>query len=479
MVTAVSDNLDISSGILIDTAHIRELAVRLDQATETVLGARRMLSRLAGEAWAPVWAAPVEDPTLVAIVREASALLAATADRLAGIVGELTRAITAYEVLEWSLATGDELRASALGRALGTVIPPLVLGAIPLALSSATAVLATAPVSVPLLLFGALRVQREGGAQELLRRSGLLADARTVAVLRPLVSGVDDALMARSGLSGGLSTALGDAGLRVSSTESLARGAAAIGGTPSTAVTVRTGERTVVQPPSGIADLAERIPNERDEQIVIERYPRSQGDRWIVFIDGTRSPSIGGDEEPWDMASNLAGVAGAPSAAETSVIEAMRLAGIGAEDPVLMVGYSQGGLVAARLAHAQSDRVAGLVTLGSPIGSLPVPRDIPVLMLEHVEDPVPALGGVIGAGAASSLATVTVRRALYSDGAPRGESLVPAHQLARYRETAALVDAGADERLAPMRDLLATFEGGGSAQGYRADRISDDGTAKR
>jgi pimeloyl-ACP methyl ester carboxylesterase len=257
----------------------------------------------------------------------------------------------------------------------------------------------------------------------------------------------------------------------VLSTEKAAATLSRATGDASTATDLRSGHLASVSPPTGIGELVGRIPT-GDEQIRIERYPGTDGDRWIVLIDGTRSGSLGTEGEPWDMASNLQGIAGVPSASTEAVLEAMRRAGIDAQDPVLLVGYSQGGLIAARVAE-QRGTAAGLVTVGSPIAGLPLPRDIPVLAIEHTEDPVPALGGVAGAGTAASLSTVTVRRTLYADAPPSDDRLVPAHQFARYRETAELVDASEDSRLAPIRAVLAEFAADGTAQGYRAERAQE------
>ena len=64
-------------------------------------------------------------------------------------------------------------------------------------------------------------------------------------------------------------------------------------------------------------------------------------------------------------------------------------------DPVVLVGHSQGGILAAALASdavfTARHRVTHVVTSGSPIGWFPVPATTRVLSVERGDDPVPRL----------------------------------------------------------------------------------------
>jgi pimeloyl-ACP methyl ester carboxylesterase len=98
-----------------------------------------------------------------------------------------------------------------------------------------------------------------------------------------------------------------------------------------------------------------------------------------------------------DLATNLTTMAGSRSARLDGVREAMRLAGVRAGEPVMLVGHSQGGLVALRAAEQLtrdgSFAVTHVVTAGSPIGRMPVPSSVSVLALENRYDVVPQLDG--------------------------------------------------------------------------------------
>ena len=206
----------------------------------------------------------------------------------------------------------------------------------------------------------------------------------------------------------------------------------------------------VVEPPAGIGDLADRVPRgDTEAQIRIERYGTADDPRWIVYVGGTVEFGLTAGEQPADMTSNIHGIAddsgvdalrlaGAPSAAgERAVRLAMSEAGVQPGDPLLAVGYSGGGVIAAKLAADPELNVVGAVNLGGPVASAPTREGVGLLSIEHDEDLVPATGG---AGHPSP-DRVTVSRSVLEPGREY-EAVVPAHELARYR-----ADGGARRRL--------------------------------
>lgn len=234
----------------------------------------------------------------------------------------------------------------------------------------------------------------------------------------------------------------------------------------------------VVPPPGGIGELADRVPTGDDgSQIRIERYGPPDDPRWIVYIGGTVDFGLVAAAQPADMTSNLHGIAddsaldalrlaGAESGAgERAVREAMREAGVEAGDPLLAVGHSGGGLIAAGLAGDPELNALGAVSLGGPVASAPTREGVGVLSIEHEEDLVPATGG---AGHPSP-DRVTVSRSVLDPGREY-EAVFPAHELARYRETAAMVDRSEEARLASFRSLVAEVTGGGD--GLRSDWVA-------
>jgi len=220
--------------------------------------------------------------------------------------------------------------------------------------------------------------------------------------------------------------------------------------------------------PTGLGDLADRVPSGADPQIRIERYGAPDDPRWVVYISGTVESSLVAGAEPFDMSSNLFGIAddswidelrtaGAESGAgERAVRQAMEAAGVSPGDPVMPVGHSGGGIIAAKLAADPELNVVGALNLGGPVASAPTSTGVPVLSIEHDEDIVPAVGG----SGHPSAERLTVSRSVLEKGRDYDTAL-PAHELMRYRETAALVDESEEQRLTAFRELVG-FTGGGS-----------------
>ncbi|GAA4363297.1 hypothetical protein [Nocardioides caricicola] len=121
---------------------------------------------------------------------------------------------------------------------------------------------------------------------------------------------------------------------------------------------------------------------------------------YVVSIPGTESWSPSAGATGRDLTANLHLVAGNPTAAAQSVELAMQRADIPPGAPVMLVGHSQGGIIAATLA---SDRafverygVTNVLTYGAPIDHVAVDPSVRVLQVQHGLDIVPRLdlGGI-------------------------------------------------------------------------------------
>ena len=202
---------------------------------------------------------------------------------------------------------------------------------------------------------------------------------------------------------------------------------------------------------------------------------------WVVEVPGTQDwtplPAAGGT--PMDLTTNLRAVAGQPTATADAVVQAMRRAGVGAGEPVLIAGHSQGGLTAAALAADPAVRaefaVTHVVTAGSPIDGFEVPATVRVLSLEHTGDLVPALDGEAARG---SRHRVVVARDVTDDprfAADVARDPLTAHEWSSYLRTAQLVDASTDPALRGFRDSASAFlDAPGAAVevfDYRAERV--------
>lgn len=222
------------------------------------------------------------------------------------------------------------------------------------------------------------------------------------------------------------------------------------------------------EPAGNYRDLISRIPraDEGAAQIRIEKYASG----YVVYLGGTIDSGVQPTNEPWDMTSNISAIAQLDSGSYTAAVQAMREAGISAEDNVILVGHSQGGLVAAQLAASGDYRVSDVVTVGAPLHQVELPQDINLVAVEHAEDVIPSLSGVATPAAVATHVTVT--RSLYSTSStPRGE-LLPAHNLSRYVETGAVMDRSGDSKLASEQKRLAErMQGEATVTMWRADRV--------
>ena len=101
------------------------------------------------------------------------------------------------------------------------------------------------------------------------------------------------------------------------------------------------------------------------------------------------------DGDVRDMGTNLDLVAGEQDDYQQGILEAMHQAGIDPDDPVLIVGHSQGGMEAAAILASDSGfNVTDVVTAGSPTAQVGhYPAGSHVLSIEQHGDLVPSLDG--------------------------------------------------------------------------------------
>jgi len=225
----------------------------------------------------------------------------------------------------------------------------------------------------------------------------------------------------------------------------------------------RTSVSSTATPPGSLAERMARIPDPAttggDSRIRIDRYSTpGQPDSFDVYVAGTADFGLKAGGEPFDMTSNIVGEAQESPASYRAVLDAMQQAGVTPTSPVMLTGYSQGGLVASLVAASGDYDVKGLVTFGSPSGQVPIPADIPTLTVRHAEDIVPATGGYD-----VNPQAVVVERSLFDDQSiPPGEA-APAHGRAYYAQTAALVDQAQSTEVRAKLDALDDFGSGAEA----------------
>ena len=163
------------------------------------------------------------------------------------------------------------------------------------------------------------------------------------------------------------------------------------------------------------------------------------------------------DGDVRDMGTNLDLVAGVPDDYQQGILEAMAQAGIGPDDPVLVVGHSQGGMEAvAILAGDSGYHVTDVVTAGSPTAQVGhYPTGSHVLSLEQHGDLVPLLDGERNPPSVEQTTVVV-------DAHP-GSGIEAHHAYDVYVEAGAAVDASTHPSVVSSLESLQAhgFLGGG------------------
>lgn len=114
---------------------------------------------------------------------------------------------------------------------------------------------------------------------------------------------------------------------------------------------------------------------------------------WIVTLPSTEDwviPSDAGAVNDLDADLLLLALPELQSQYEKAVLDAMAQAGIGDGEPVLVTGWSLGGIMAGHLAEkgAGGYDYAGVVVAGAPIDHMNISADIPLVQVKHMTDPV-------------------------------------------------------------------------------------------
>ncbi|WP_413451790.1 hypothetical protein AA0Y32_14270 [Georgenia phoenicis] len=195
----------------------------------------------------------------------------------------------------------------------------------------------------------------------------------------------------------------------------------------------------------------------------VRRVDHADGTRsWTLLLPSTQAMVPGG-RNPVDNLTNVETYAGLVSDVEIGAAEALRLAGVQPGEEVAVVGFSQGGLTAVRLAGDPLVRrrynITTVVTAGSPVGHLPTPAGTEMLHLEHMEDPFVGLDGTSNP-AEEARTTVSRSLATGTTGESRLEiAPTESHSIAEYTRTARLAVEAEERSVLHLAERLADVTG--------------------
>ncbi|MBN9630955.1 MAG: hypothetical protein J0I18_10135 [Actinobacteria bacterium] len=205
-----------------------------------------------------------------------------------------------------------------------------------------------------------------------------------------------------------------------------------------------------------IDDLCDPDLDDRIDTAVIRLVEREhEGVRhWIVQFPSTKSWHPRPGVAPNDLTADLVIGAEHEATITRAALAAMREAGIAPGEPVVLAGFSLGGMVAAQVAaraRAEGFTVTHLVVAGSPLGRLPIPAGVRTLAIEHVLDLVPRIDGrenPVRLALDGSEVIVTVKA---------GPALSPGFRLGALHQAIAYADTAAAIENEPPADAVAVL----------------------
>lgn len=204
-------------------------------------------------------------------------------------------------------------------------------------------------------------------------------------------------------------------------------------------------------PPTTVRDLLEHL----HEVAALSGSPDSPGNgtvevqtitgpdgtvRHVLYLPGTDdfNPPWDQDGDVRDLETDLDAMGGLADPYQQGILDALRRAGVGKDEPLLIVGHSLGGMEAAALAaHHHGYHVTDAVTAGSPtaqVAGFPVGTN--VLSLEQEGDIVPELDGAPNPD--------SVQQTTVTFDAHPGDGIVAHHSYGAYEQGAGLVDSSTD-----------------------------------
>lgn len=469
----MTDWLDISGGTA--SVSTEDLAVAADQ-----------LKRLSSELRATAAAlARLDAPSTPGIyntgqaqvdIEQAIRMLEAAAHRASTLDGVLTYAAQGYIITERMLSAGLRELQSLTAQWLGAQLPVLLAGAGLIgssALGLGIGLLLTGGMDNMLgALFG--KKSNVAGSSFMRTFSDVMTREGSAQFVRTISQNLGPFLMGAMRLPVGLPQALREKPYEWGA-KFLVAGGRSAGLFDATPIRLaETREQPVTAAPQTYADRLSRMPRDGDgAQVVIEKYSvPGEADRFSVYVGGTVTFNPGSTDEPWDMASNMVNATGGESASAAAVREAMAAAGVDKDSPVQFTGFSQGGGSVARIVASEEYNTQGMLSFGGPTGQVPLPHGIPTVLVEHADDPVPALGGE-----QDNSDAVLVRRDVF-DGTNIDKTLpVPSHQYEYYLKTAHLMDESGSPQLDATRRELDSFTAGAkleSSTAYRFERVLEE-----
>lgn len=427
-------SLEVTQGsvVQVDPEELRWMAVRVQSAVDS-------MRRASGHAeQARAWQAmlPLEAQVLWTMVARPSDRILWFVEEGTGLVHALRRAADAYEIIE--------LRTLLAMHGDGAAAPDGGSAADQLA-SLAEANPGAAREATRLVL-----------AQRALTQMQFADHWRTADTGPPFEPGGALAGLLLLGIGGfRMLTGMGRGSLR--EPERARERAGLVPGTSDRHVFMSDRENEAVSAPHGLSESLTRIPNfegpptDDQERVRVDAYTMPDGEkRFVTYVIGSSEFPLD-TSDPFSWSKNLGLYRGeVESEGYDFVLEALQRSGARAGDVVDINGFSQGAMIAQRVATDSDFDVQHVTTIGAPL-HVPMGDGITSITLAHEDDPVAMLadgGSPMSLGGDDSL---LIRDAYKPIDEGIAEWDAEAHRVGAYAETAAAFEASGDPRTESVR----------------------------
>ncbi|MDR2380963.1 MAG: hypothetical protein LBE08_07295 [Bifidobacteriaceae bacterium] len=246
-------------------------------------------------------------------------------------------------------------------------------------------------------------------------------------------------------------------------------------------------------PVAGVAGITQKVidvgrgRDNESSKVAVSKIVAPDGSvSWLVSIPGTTDWGMATSSIPSDLDTNIRAVAGETNLVSLAALAAMKDAGVKKGEPVVFAGHSQGGIVSAQLASdpqvVQAVTVAGIVTLGSPVGAMKPPNGQQWLSLEHAQDVVPAAMPAAERGTSHTTVVRDITQA--EDPAIRdtASDVMAVHAATTYLDTATIVDQSNKHSIKTWRAASAAIldpDATVTTTEYRITRVEEPKGVKR
>ncbi|NKX55673.1 hypothetical protein [Arthrobacter mobilis] len=194
---------------------------------------------------------------------------------------------------------------------------------------------------------------------------------------------------------------------------------------------------------------------------------RNGSSSWIVALPGTQaSGGAAATANPFDETGIAEALAAESRFVAEAVSQALAEAGAAAGEPVILAGYSQGGLHAMNLARNREflsrHPVGYVLTAGSPVGDRTPAPGTRSLHLEHRQDWVAGADGVPNPDTRGRVTVTLTGRVATPAGEDGG--LGPGHDFGNYLAAARTLEHSPDPSVADSAAVVAAALAGGTAR---------------